>query len=68
MKLTEAEQTTEYPRKVTPENMLHLVLMGPPKSGKSHVALNIQSLYKKCVINLDEVVDWHLNMSTEVGK
>ena len=48
--------------------MLHLILYGPPKSGKSHVALNIQNLYKKCIINLDEVIDWHINMGTELGK
>lgn len=48
--------------------MLHLILYGPPKSGRSHVALNIQNLYKKCIINLDEVIDWHINMGTELGK
>lgn len=48
--------------------MLHLILFGPPKSGKSHIALNIQSFYKKCIINLDEIVDWHLNMGTDLGK
>jgi hypothetical protein len=48
--------------------MLHLILYGPPKSGKSHVALNIQNLYKKCIINLDEVIDWHINMGTDLGK
>lgn len=32
------------------------------------MALNIQNLYKKCIINLDEVIDWHINMGTELGK
>ncbi len=48
--------------------MLHLILFGPPKSGKSHIALTIASNYKKCIINLDEIVDWHLNMGTNLGK
>lgn len=47
--------------------MLHLILYGPSKSGKSHVALTINNLYKKCIVNLDEIVDWHINMNTELG-
>ena len=51
--MTEAEQVVNYPKRVTQENMLHLILYGPPRSSKSHVALTINNLYKKCVINLD---------------
>lgn len=33
--------------------MLHLVLVGPPKSGKTHIAENIKNAYNKCVINFN---------------
>ena len=30
--------------------------------------MTINQLYKKFIINVDEIVDWHINMGTEIGK
>jgi|688.fasta_scaffold2434767_1 predicted AAA+ superfamily ATPase len=44
--------------------MLHLILVGPKKSGKTHIAETIKNTYKKYVINFDEIVSWHINNGT----
>jgi len=33
--------------------MLHLILIGPPKSGKTHIAETIRNSYQKSVINFN---------------
>ena len=65
--MTEVQPDVKYPKRVDSESQVHFALYGPPQSGKSHVALHINTLYDKCIVNLDEIVDWHINMGTEIG-
>lgn len=43
----------EYPKKIDSENILHLIVVGPPKSGKTHIAQKISQLHKRAVIKVD---------------
>lgn len=44
--------------------MLHLIVTGPPQSGKTHVANNIVNLHKRGLVKMDEVISWVLNSGT----
>ena len=59
-KLLEAPEVVEYPRKVDSENMLHFIMLGHAKSGKTNIAKQIGTLHKRAVINFDELIDWVL--------
>ena len=47
--------------------MVHLAIMGPPKSGKTHVASTISSLHKRAHVKLDEVIDWVTQTGSELA-
>lgn len=57
----------EYPKKVDPENILHLVVFGPPKSGKTHITQQISKTQKRAVIKFDEIVSWVLSTNSETA-
>ena len=48
------------------DKVLHLIVTGPPQSGKSHVASTIASLHKRALIKIDEVIDWVLQTESEL--
>jgi SpoVK/Ycf46/Vps4 family AAA+-type ATPase len=52
-KLLEVPEEIEYPKKVDSENILHLIVVGPPKSGKTHIAQQISKLHKRALIKVD---------------
>lgn len=66
-KLNEVIPEVEYPKKVDSDNVLHLIVTGPPKSGKTHVAGNIASLHKRAHVKVDEIIDWVLNQPSETA-
>lgn len=43
-------------------------MAGPPQSGKTHVAGSIKNLHKRALIRVSEIIDWHMNNSTEISK
>ena len=66
-KLNEIIPQVDYPKKVDSDNMVHIVVTGPPKSGKSHVCSTISSLHKRAHVKLDEVIDWVLTTNSETA-
>ena len=40
---------------------MHLIVAGPPQSGKTHVANTISQIHKRALIKVDEVINWVLN-------
>lgn len=66
-KLLEVAEVVEYPKKVDSENILHLIVFGPPKSGKSHVAQQINKLHKRAIIKIDEIINWVLESQSETA-
>jgi replication-associated recombination protein RarA len=63
----EVPEVIEYPKKVDSENILHLVVFGPPKSGKTHIAQQISKLQKRAVIKVDEIIGWVLDTQNETA-
>lgn len=61
------EQVIEYPKKVDPENMLHVVVYGPSKSGKTSTAQALRKEHKRAIVNLNEILDWNINSGTPAG-
>jgi len=57
----------EYPKKIDPENILHLVIFGPPKSGKTHIAQQISKSQKRALIKFDELIGWVLSTNSETA-
>lgn len=57
----------DYPRRVDSDKILHLVVTGPPKSGKSHVAKTVSSLHNRALIKLDEVIEWVMNSGSQLS-
>jgi dephospho-CoA kinase len=41
---------------------------GPPKSGKTHIAQQINKLHKRALIKFDEIIDWVLNTNSETAE
>jgi replication-associated recombination protein RarA len=44
--------------------MLHVVVYGPPKSGKTSVAQALRKEHKRAIVNLNELLDWNTNSGT----
>ena len=40
--------------------MLHVVVFGPPGCGKTYLCKNLSKIHKRQVINMNELVDWHI--------
>jgi shikimate kinase len=57
----------EYPKKIDPENILHLVILGPSKSGKTHIAQQISKTQKRALIKFDELIAWVLATNSETA-
>jgi len=57
----------EYPKKIDPENILHLVIFGPPKSGNTHIAQQISKSQKRALIKFDELIGWVLSTNSETA-
>ena len=66
-KLLEVPEVVEYPRKVDSDNILHFIIIGHKKSGKSHVAKQINALHKRNTIKFDELIDWVLESGSETA-
>lgn len=66
--MLEVPEAIEYPRKVDSENILHLVVYGPPKSGKTNIAQQISKLHKRALIKFDEIIDWVLDSGSETAE
>lgn len=49
------------------DKLLHLILTGPPHTGKTHIANTVGQLHKRAVIKLDEVIDWVINSGSETS-
>lgn len=49
------------------DKILHLIVTGPPQSGKTHIANTIGQLHKRAVIKMDEVVEWVLGSGSELA-
>jgi shikimate kinase len=62
------ETIQEEIREVDDDMKLHLVIVGPEKSGKTKLARALSKEHKRNVISMDELKDWHINNNTEVGK
>ena len=45
--MLEVPQVPEYPKKVDPENILHFIILGHAKSGKTNIAKKISALHKE---------------------
>lgn len=43
-------------------------MAGPVQTGKSHVANSIKNLHKRALIKVSEIIDWHMNNSTDLSK
>lgn len=41
--------------------------MGPPKSGKTHIAQQISKLHKRALIKVDEIIGWVLETHNETA-
>ena len=50
------------------ENILHLIVYGPAKSGKTHVAQQISKLQKRALIKFDEIINWVLESKSETAE
>jgi len=58
----------EYPRKVDSDKVLHVVVTGPAKSGKSHVAETICKTQKRALIKVNELIEWVVESASETGE
>lgn len=56
-----------YPKKVKPELLHHVVIIGLPKSGKTTVAKLLKKEQSRAIVNLNELLDWNLNQNTEAS-
>jgi hydrocephalus-inducing protein len=65
--LLEVPEVVEYPKKVDSENILHLLIIGPTKSGKTHIAQQISKMQKRALIKLDELISWVLSSGSETA-
>ena len=61
----EVPQIVEYPKKVDSQNILHLIMFGPSKSGKTQIASYVKNLQKRALIKFDEIIDKNIQQSTE---
>lgn len=64
MVAAENEVKVEYPAKVEDDVMRHIVIVGNPKSGKTALLNHLQSVHKRKVINLNELVEWNKENNT----
>ncbi|EER16298.1 hypothetical protein Pmar_PMAR009739, partial [Perkinsus marinus ATCC 50983] len=55
------QREEDYPNRVPPEERLSVILIGPPKTGKSTIAhaLEVEHLRKR--LTVDECIDWVLS-------
>ena len=60
----ENEVKVEYPVKVEDDVMRHIVIVGNPRSGKTALLNHLQSVHKRKVINLNELVEWNKENNT----
>jgi len=49
----------EIPPMVDIEKRHHVVLFGPPGCGKSATARHLSKTHKRCIVNMNELLDWH---------
>lgn len=67
-KLLQVPEVVEYPKKVDSENILHFIIIGHAKSGKSNIAKQVNFLHKRAVIKFDEIIDWVLDSGSETAE
>ena len=61
------EESVAYPKKVETELLQHIVLFGPAKSGKSHIAKLLKTEHNRTILNLDELLNWNVNYNTQAA-
>ncbi|CAD8206755.1 unnamed protein product [Paramecium octaurelia] len=55
----------EYPKKVSEDVLKNIVIMGPPKCGKTHLANYLEQTHRRKVINMNELVQWNQENQTQ---
>lgn len=57
----------DMPKKVDDDQVMHIVIMGPKKSGKSKLARNLSKEHRRQIINLDEILEWNISNNTRAA-
>lgn len=55
------------PKKVADDQIQHILIVGPPKCGKTTLAQYLQKEHRRKVINMGEILEWNIEQGTEVG-
>lgn len=61
------ETVQQEVQKVDDDQLHHVVIYGPPKSGKTKLARALNKEHQRHVLSLEEVVEWNINNNTPVG-
>ncbi len=61
----ENEVKVEYPTKVAEDVMKHILIIGWPKAGKTTMMQHLETVHKRKIIKLDELVNWNRDNQTE---
>lgn len=66
-----SSKSNDYPRKVEDKFLHHVVILGPPGSGKTTLAAGLSSLGgirkdegRRGIVNLSELLEWNLSQKT----
>lgn len=44
--------------------MLHVVFVGPNKSGRTSIMQALKKEHKRAIVNMNELLDWNIGMGT----
>lgn len=55
------QREEDYPNRVPPEERLSVILLGPPKTGKSTIAHALEVEHSRKRLTVDECIDWVLS-------
>ena len=61
----ENEVKVEYPRRVEDDVMKHIIIMGPPKCGKTALLKHLEEVQKRKIVNMNELVEWNKENATQ---
>lgn len=54
--------------KVDDDKLHHVILFGPTGVGKTQLARQLNKQHKRCIINMNELLEWNINNNTDASK
>lgn len=54
--------------KVDDDKLHHIIIFGPTGVGKTQLARQLSKQHKRCIINMNDLLEWNVSNNTEAGK